>query len=1325
MRTRLDIARGGCRLLKWMALFGVVFAAGAGSASAQLSVEVLGLVNGEVNEGRRLVVVITGKIRLLPYTGGPTIPDPPFHQAQVQLATRVERDNSGGVSSVGRVDGVTEVEAGDIVGGFGPRTRYFNMPLSLTETVDHTLEQRVELPLISDVDAEDEQFRLRFTAGGIDPAGTEVGHDGQALTNPPTIIIRIKDNEEQTFEWETPAGADSPREGTPTTRTLKADPAPANMVWNVALSTDEAGYVPDLGATTFTSSATARTITITPPDNDGDREDDTIELSAFLAGTSSLLPGIEPLEIEFPDLHALPEAGDVEATAYEDREGDATGRTTTEADSVTEGGDPVHVRVTIDRGSNDYPSGEKLIVRPELAAASTADAADFRIEPNSIEVPTGPRKQHADFVLYAQPDDDVGAETLALNLVTTGEKAANGPGEVVGTFSIDVVDDTTKLIAAKPRAEAEAVVMEAMGGGPLNPGDSFTIDANELFDWAPAVVDAAFGASVRGAAASARVSGETVTVEAKEAGDATVTVTATGTARGSSAVSTSQTVANAASVTFDVQVDEVPLEVTVTADPEEVAEGAVTTFTATANRPVTGDTTITLTVVPAGGLEGPGSIVIPAGEESSSVTLTAPQDDDTADESVSVVAAGAGIPGSRTIRITVADDDAATTYTLSASAASVEEGGRVTLTATADPAVREATVVTLERDAGSTAGAGDYRIAPASITIPAGRTSGAAELTFTEDAEVEDDETLTLNARIGGVSAGSVTVTVTDDDVAATYTLSPPTASVEEGGRVTLTVTADPAVRENTVVTLERDAGSTAGADDYRLVPARVVILAGESSADVTLRAEDDAVVEGDETLTLHARVGDVSAGSVTVTVTDNDVETTYDLSASAASVEEGGTVTLTATASQAVRADTEVTLMRDAGSTAGADDYRLTPASITIPAGGTSGAATLTAADDPAVEGEEKLTLHARVGGVSMASVTVTVTDDDMPTTYGLSPSAARVEEGGTVTLTATADPAVRADTVVTLERDAGSTAGADDYRLAPASITIPAGETSGAATLTATDDYTVEGDETLMLKARVGDVIVASTELTVADDDMPATYRLSPTTARVEEGGRVTLTLTADPAVRENTEVTLERDGDSTAGADDYRLVPARVVILAGESTVDVELRTADDYDVEGDETLTLHARVGDVRVASVTLTVTDDDEEITYTLSGPADMNVPEGRSAQVTATASSAVPADTTVELVATGGDAGAADYSAEPIVIGAGETTGTTLLMAVDDDLAERSEELTLEGRVGGMKTNALTFTLWDAAVPALPVVAQLLLAAFLAVGGCRRYLRRR
>ncbi len=69
-------------------------------------------------------------------------------------------------------------------------------------------------------------------------------------------------------------------------------------------------------------------------------------------------------------------------------------------------------------------------------------------------------------------------------------------------------------------------------------------------------------------------------------------------------------------------------------------------------------------------------------------------------------------------------------------------------------------------------------------------------------------------------------------------------------------------------------------------------------------------------------------------------------------------------------------------------------------------------------------------------------------------------------------------------------------------------------------------------------------------------------------------------------------------------------------------------------------------------------------------------------------------------------------------------------MVTADDLPDggtgtnMGESLVLIGTVDGMEIGTLTFTIWDVAVPALPVIAQLLLAAFLALGGYRRYLRR-
>ena len=142
----------------------------------------------------------------------------------------------------------------------------------------------------------------------------------------------------------------------------------------------------------------------------------------------------------------------------------------------------------------------------------------------------------------------------------------------------------------------------------------------------------------------------------------------------------------------------------------------------------------------------------------------------------------------------------------------------------------------------------------------------------------------------------------------------------------------------------------------------------------------------------------------------------------------------------------------------------------------------------------------------------------------------------------------------------------------------------------------------------------------------------------------------------------------------------------------------------------------------------------EALTLTLTGPEDMNVVEGgMGAMVTVTANRAVTEDVTVKLMrdrsmSTAGDD---DYTAEAITIAAGDMSGTTRVMAVDDGLMESvdnmAEELVLYGMAEGMAGEVdghVKLYLWDAAVPALPVIAQLLLAAFLAIGGYRRYRRR-
>ena len=149
----------------------------------------------------------------------------------------------------------------------------------------------------------------------------------------------------------------------------------------------------------------------------------------------------------------------------------------------------------------------------------------------------------------------------------------------------------------------------------------------------------------------------------------------------------------------------------------------------------------------------------------------------------------------------------------------------------------------------------------------------------------------------------------------------------------------------------------------------------------------------------------------------------------------------------------------------------------------------------------------------------------------------------------------------------------------------------------------------------------------------------------------------------------------------------------------------------------------------VAQLTFPVMVEDMPISFTVMGPEDMNITEGMSAMVTVMASRGVDADTEVMLMRDGASmAGMDDVMVMPemVTIMAGEMMAEFEVMAVEDDMMEDMEGVTLFVVIDGMQMSDLTvsFYIWDMAVPALPLIAQLLLGLFLALGGYRRYLRR-
>ena len=255
----------------------------------------------------------------------------------------------------------------------------------------------------------------------------------------------------------------------------------------------------------------------------------------------------------------------------------------------------------------------------------------------------------------------------------------------------------------------------------------------------------------------------------------------------------------------------------------------------------------------------------------------------------------------------------------------------------------------------------------------------------------------------------------------------------------------------------------------------------------------------------------------------------------------------------------------------------------------------------------------------------------------------------------------------------------------------------------------------------------IVDVTYSAMVDKKAPVLTITSDPMDMVKEGGTIKVIATLNQEAPHDKAIKLQVSGPAEPSE-------AEIMLKTGEMSAYTMLTVMDDYEVAPMSDIIIVASHEAIPGGSavLTLTVTENDTAITYELVELVDTNIVEGMEYELTAMASSAVPMDTEVMLVRdrAKSEADDDDFTAAPIMIMAGETMGKTMLMVKEDSTPDggtgtnMGESLVLFGMVGNIQTeNSLTFTIWDAAVPALPLIAQLLLAAFLAIGGYRRYLR--
>ena len=662
------------------------------------------------------------------------------------------------------------------------------------------------------------------------------------------------------------------------------------------------------------------------------------------------------------------------------------------------------------------------------------------------------------------------------------------------------------------------------------------------------------------------------------------------------------------------------------------------------------------------------------------------------------------------VTVTVADNETVSTVVaLSVAPATVTESDGatvVTVTATLNQAPRNvATVLTLSvGESSDTAVEGtDYAtVSNLSLTINANQTTGTAtfQLNPTDDDLDEDNESLTIDGSVTGLSVTAATVTITDNDTAA-VTVNPTTLSVTEGGSSSYTVVLTSQPTGNVTVTPSRTGSSdvTVSSSPLTFTPTN-----WSTARTVTVAAAEDTDALNDTATVTHTVSGadyaTVTAASVTVTVTDDEtVSTGVALSVAPATLSESAaatTITVTARLNQAPRnVATVLTLsVGESSDTAveGTDYTTVNNLSLTINANQTTGTATfqLNPTNDDLDEDNESLTIDGSVTGLSVTAATVTITDNDTAAVT-VNPTTLSVTEGGSSSYTVVLTSQPTGNVTVTPSRTGSSdvTVSSSPLTFTPTNwstartVTVAAAEDTDALNDTATVTHAVSG-------ADYATVTAASVTVTVADNETVSTVvalSVAPATVTESDGATVvTVTATLNQAPRNvATVLTLSvgESSDTAVEGTDYATVSNLLLTINANQTTGTatfQLNPTDDDLDEDNESLTIDGSVTGLSVSAATVTITDNDTAAVTV--NPTTLSVTEGGSSSYTVVLTSQPTGNVTVTPSRTGSSD--VTVSSSPLTFTPTNwSTARTVTVAAAEDTDALNDTATVTHTVSG------------------------------------------
>ncbi len=630
------------------------------------------------------------------------------------------------------------------------------------------------------------------------------------------------------------------------------------------------------------------------------------------------------------------------------------------------------------------------------------------------------------------------------------------------------------------------------------------------------------------------------------------------------------------------------------------------------------------------------------------VTLTAQEDDDDFADDTETLTLTASMSGgysgeTANIEVTIKDNDVDGAGITVPNAATVTEGSTTTVEVKLAAAPKGDVAVTFSNDGDSDVSWSGTALTGNALTFTTENWNVAQTVTLTaaeDDDFVDDTETLTLTASKSGGYNGetaNITVTIEDNDVDGAGITVPNAATVTEGSTTTVDVKLAAPPTANMTVTFSDDgdsdltwSGTALSGNALTFTPTNWNV--GQT---VTLTAaEDNDFVNDRETLTLTAKGGgyDGVGATIHMTIVDDDTALATPvhvrLSASPNPVEEGNSVTVRATLTEALPDAVTINLRDTPGEPPTEPGDYGSLQSITIAGGSRTGSGTIAIRDDDVSEGDERFTvaiddLPSGVERGSPSSVEITITDNDPPppVEVTLSASPNPVAEGKSVTITARLTGRLETNVVVPLayNDETDHPPESDDYTRLE-SIVIPRGATEGSGQIQTLTDADMENETFIVALGDLPPALLvpgreSSQSVTIQDVTSPAavTVDLSASPDPVDEGGKITVTATLSEAP--DTDVTIPLIlTDGTANAQDYEaLPPTQIEIEAGERNGTYSISTIPDDIAETGETFTVALGVLPSRLVAgdsrqMDITITDDDEA---GLNVPRSVSVVEGQ------------------------------------------------------------------------------------------------------------------